>query len=206
LSGFDFSSIPAAATITGVVAQIRVKSKDDLGSSLCFAKLCDVDGAPTGDDAVVTEVDIGSSWTHINVGASNSVWGATLTPAIVKDTDFGVAFAFRGPSPTIDDEAHVDGVAIKIYYSVTYTPEEATATDQQVSMEMSCYHSDNKNMTKENATLTNLGLATIDSNDECVFYTDIDAKYYQFVWGQTPSVANGRDCPVSKIIVKGYVY
>jgi hypothetical protein len=201
--GFDFSAsdIQTLNTIVGVVFTFQAHGFDDASHgacSLCYAQLIGDTGSLIGNDVVVNNISISQAGTYstYTVGASGNLWGATLTPAIVQNANFGVAFAFVAD----EDNAYIQLKAAKM--DVYYT----TTAPGDTVFEMSCYHADNKNMLKTNSKCTYLGMAQTDSNNESVFYTDIDAKYYQFVWGQAKSVANGLDCPVAKIIVKGYVY
>jgi hypothetical protein len=109
-SNFNFSSIPANATIRGVTVRLEA-SESGAGSVTVNAQLQDASGALFGSSkstAVST-----TTMTVYTYGASNDLWGATLTRAIVTDPDFGVRFWF-----TTVDSALVDYVTMAIEWDI----------------------------------------------------------------------------------------
>jgi hypothetical protein len=105
---FGFA-IPAGATIDGVTVRIEA-SESSSGTDVLAAHLQDETGALTG--GVKTTGNVTTLAVH-TLGGTADVWGATLTPAIVNDADFGVRI--WGASPAGD--WIVDYVTIAIEYT-----------------------------------------------------------------------------------------
>lgn len=117
-SNFGFT-IPSTATITGVVVKIKRYCPSSNRVNDTYLRLVNAAGVVSGNNKASS-----SYWPTSNTvatyGASNDLWGLTLTPTDVNDVDFGVALA-------CDDNyifilkphvyAYVDHVEITIYYS-----------------------------------------------------------------------------------------
>lgn len=90
-SAFDFSGITDGSTINGITA--RFEMRDALGSTnrILNAQLRDASGTLFGSAKTVT-ITGGSTMTVYSLGGTSDLWGATITAAIVKDSDFGVQF------------------------------------------------------------------------------------------------------------------
>ncbi len=116
--GFDFSAVPDNATITGVV--VRVECFDVMQQSQDLtAKLLDGDGAEQGDNkAVGTAVPFFDA--NLTYGGEADLWGATLTPAVVKDADFG--FIFQVNNPTAGSDVNVDAITMEVFFTTPRNP------------------------------------------------------------------------------------
>jgi len=105
------ASIPSGATIDGITVRVHA-TEIGTGSSNFIPQLVS-DGTPTLIGSAKSAVTIGSN-PHVS-GGSSDVWGATLTPAIVSSSGFGVAIwstdSFGG------NEIQVDYITIEIHYT-----------------------------------------------------------------------------------------
>jgi len=101
------AAVPAIARIVGVEVAIEggMENIEDSQVYLCYQ------GKRIGTDRAhnVKWNSIESTFVH---GGTYDVWGLALTPAIVKDTTFGVHIALKGNGSTI----YVDGVSMQITY------------------------------------------------------------------------------------------
>ena len=94
-TGFDFSSIPAGATILGVTATVEHERQAlislDITSKDHSVKLI-VGGAIVGTEHASSTLWSGAEETYTYGGAADT-WGTTLTEAQVKASNFGLAFS-----------------------------------------------------------------------------------------------------------------
>jgi hypothetical protein len=112
---FDFSAIPAGATIQGITVRVEASEHSASTESL-NAQLRNETGTLVGSSKAQTIS--GTTKAVYTYGATNDVWGATLTAAIVKDADFGVNLWF-----TTAHDVRVDYVTL----AVEYTTDVSTA-------------------------------------------------------------------------------
>lgn len=117
-SQFDFSSIPDSATILGVTARINAWFRSGQGSgSLDLCQLLDTTGAKVGTNQCATPVPLTTTnTTIITKGSSSDLWGNALTPAWVKDPNFGIALGCIATAANADVD--IDYVTLEIEYSV----------------------------------------------------------------------------------------
>jgi hypothetical protein len=118
VTGFGFS-IPSYASICGVVVEIEKRAgglalgawiRDD---NIRLVKANAVTGTDQGDDAT----DWGPEAVYTYGGAGN-MWGATLTPAEVNASNFGVAISARMHGLAIVfPSAQIDNIRVTIYYN-----------------------------------------------------------------------------------------
>lgn len=120
---FDFSSIPNDAIITGITVRAEA-SEHSAGTESLNAQLQDESGALFGSSQAQTIS--GTPKAVYTYGGTTDVWGATLTPAIVKDADFGVRLWF-----TTAHDVRVDYVTMAVEYQLPPTPSTKTAAPQQ---------------------------------------------------------------------------
>ena len=124
-SNFGFA-IPSGATILGFQAIVRVKasSLDPGNTYVTFWSLKPVDASGA---LGAEKLGMGSSWpvteSDMTFGSATDLWGMTLTPDVVNDTDFGVAISAKGVMGTGEKPptAYIDCVTIVVYYS-TFIP------------------------------------------------------------------------------------
>jgi flagellin-like hook-associated protein FlgL len=107
-SSFGFS-IPANATIAGVEVSYRIWGGSP-GGPACFR--LHLSGSLIGSEK---EITIPTSWESGTLGSSTDLWGASLTPAIINDSAFGVKTWMSYPPPPIYYK--VDYISVKIYYT-----------------------------------------------------------------------------------------
>jgi hypothetical protein len=120
---FDFSSIPNEAVITGITVRIDA-SEHSAGTESLNAQLQDASGTLTGSSQAQTIS--GTTKAVYTYGSTTDVWGATLTPAVVKDADFGVRFWF-----TTSHDVRLDYVTMAVEYQLPPTPTTRAAAPQQ---------------------------------------------------------------------------
>ena len=111
---FDFSAIPALATITGVLVKVEA-SEHTSGTEPLLAQLQDETATLAGSSkSTSNEGSIsGTPKAVYTYGSTSDVWGATLTRAIVQDADFGVRLWF-----TTAHDIRIDYVTMAIQYTV----------------------------------------------------------------------------------------
>ena len=114
-SNFGFS-IPPGATIDGVLAEISLQANSAGKIKDIAAILVDENGFNIGDNQLKDEY-LPSSPTTWEYGGSTDKWGATLTPAIINDADFGVRFSVKNYSTTTSWNALVYFIRLTVYYT-----------------------------------------------------------------------------------------
>jgi hypothetical protein len=120
-TGFGFN-IPDYCGICGVVVEIE-KRAGGLGIGAWIrdneVKLVK-NGTIVGNNLANSGVDWNSTDAYQTYGASNNLWGTTLTPADVNASNFGVVIsaAFKGLALVLPS-AQVDNIRMTIYYDPT---------------------------------------------------------------------------------------
>lgn len=114
-SNFGFS-IPSGATIDGVLAEINLQANSANKIKDIDAFLVDENGSNFGDDQRKDEF-FPTSPTTWEYGGSTDKWGASLTPAIINDVDFGVRFKVKNESVTTSWNALVYFIRLTVYYT-----------------------------------------------------------------------------------------
>jgi hypothetical protein len=116
---FDFSAVPDGATITGILVRVEA-SEHSGGTEPLLAQLQDETAVLVGSSKSTSNEGAISGTTKAvyTYGSTSDAWGATLTPAIVKDPDFGVRFWF-----TTAHDVRVDYVTVAVEYAVPVTAE-----------------------------------------------------------------------------------
>ena len=124
-TGYDFSAIPDGATIDGVI--VRVNTFDGtVQGEMNLLQLLDTSKARVGTNQCSTPVALTATVTTIvTKGGAAELWGNVLTPAWVKNANFGVAIG--NISTGGNAEADVDYVTIEIYFTDTAAPADATS-------------------------------------------------------------------------------
>lgn len=121
---FALSAIPDTATINGILVRVEA-SEHSAGTEPLLAQLQDANAALFGSSkSTSNEGSIsGTAKAVYTYGSTSDVWGATLTPAIVKDVDFGVRLWF-----TTAHDIRVDYVTLAVQYAVAYSMDAATGS------------------------------------------------------------------------------
>jgi len=128
-TNFGFA-VPTGATIVGLEVQI-LRRVDNVGVTYpditdYSIRLIRVGALITGDDkADVAVWGTAESWAYY--GDDSDLWGATLTPAIVNDTTFGVAVSLDATGGITSAIAYIDQLIITITYTEP-APDENQAT------------------------------------------------------------------------------
>jgi len=114
-------SVPSTATIDGIVLDVRVKASGALGYIVRDnSVMLIVGGSVQGSDHAS-----GSNWTgsfvNRTLGSSSDKWGVALTPAMVNDPDFGIAFSVQYVGLVLPT-ASIDYMAVTVHYTVPPLP------------------------------------------------------------------------------------
>lgn len=107
-------TIPANATITGVVVEIEGKDSSNQLTDKVVSLINNgtVNGNNKFNGTVWTAAD-----TVFTYGSSTDLWGNTLTPAIVNDTDFGVVLQVENVNGG-NATAQVDYVRMTVHFNI----------------------------------------------------------------------------------------
>lgn len=110
-------SIPTGATITGVLLTVEA-SEHSGGTEALLAQLQDETATLIGTNKTNTnEGNIsGTTKAIYTFGSTSDLWGATLTPAIINDANFGVRVWFE-----TTHEVRIDYIQIQIEYTIPPT-------------------------------------------------------------------------------------
>jgi hypothetical protein len=115
--GFNFSAIPDGATIDGVEVIINARYGTAV-VNISLAQLLNTSRAKVGDNKYSSPQALTTSAAGYTVGGAADKWGNALTPAWVKDADFGVALGFTaGGSGNSNNKVYVDSVTMKVWYT-----------------------------------------------------------------------------------------
>lgn len=116
LTGFNFA-VPAGATVTGVAVSVTRRSTS---SSDEFIRDAVVE--LVGNFGTSTSLAAADAWPATLAAAAyggvSELWGASLTPAGVNSSNFGVAIAAQNIDPDAAHNVHVDGATLTVYYTV----------------------------------------------------------------------------------------
>src|SRR5688572_21577793 len=114
---FNLSAVPDGATITGILVRVEA-SEHSTSTEPLLAQLQNEAGTLVGSaKSTSNEGSIsGTAKAVYTYGSTSDLWGATLTPAIVKDPDFGVRLWF-----TTAHDIRIDFVTLAVEYAVPVT-------------------------------------------------------------------------------------
>jgi len=129
---FDFSAIPDTATITGVSVTVNARYANG-ACGIALMQLLNTSRAKVGTNLASTPTALTTSAADYNFpsGGAPTLWGNALTPAWVKDADFGVAIGVR---PTaLNADVYVDSVVMTVYYQpqIVFTCTDTLALAEQ---------------------------------------------------------------------------
>lgn len=126
--GFTDSDIPVGATVTGV--EVEIVRRRSFGSGVPFARHArlSIDSgvrtvAALGDQIGTnnsTDVEWTNSFTTAPYGGQTDLWGAALTPALIKQTTFGFDYGLQGGAASMD--AAVDQLRMRVHFTTPGTP------------------------------------------------------------------------------------
>ena len=86
---FDLSSIPAGATIDGVV--VRINARCSVNADIDLVQLLNTSRAKVGDNKAATPQNVVQTAADYDFGGSTDKWNNALTDTWVKNSNFGVA-------------------------------------------------------------------------------------------------------------------
>ena len=130
--GFDFSGVPNDATIVGV--EVNIAGYYAVGtSSFDYMKLMDISRNPVGNDVLTPgPTQLVASEATSTFGSSSVLWGNSLTPAWVKDADFGVCLGMIADGNNAD--LYLDWLTMEVFYTDgdTYSSVDVGAVEWNV--------------------------------------------------------------------------
>lgn len=120
LKGTNFGfSIPAGATINGIMVEIKRAGDNgagqDLDNSVKIIKAGTISGT---DKASATLWPINSAYAYATYGSSSDLWGLAWTSTDINASNFGVALSSKSDGSSGNNNPAVDHMRI----TVTYTP------------------------------------------------------------------------------------
>ena len=143
---FALSTIPVNATIDGIIVRIEA-SEHTTGTESLNTQLRNARGVLIGSSKAQTIS--GTAKAVYTYGATNDVWGATLTPTILHNANFGFNSWF-----TTAHDVRIDYTTIQVEYTLA-THGLATETDTASALTLS------KSLTTSVATETDTALALV---------------------------------------------
>ena len=116
IQNFSFN-IDSSATINGVIVEVekRANRSNEIYDYSVF--LMNSSGQNDGLDYANTSTSWSTTNTYFIYGDVNDLWGMTLTPSIVNNINFGVAFSAVGGG-LHNAIASIDHVRMTIYYTL----------------------------------------------------------------------------------------
>lgn len=116
VSSYGFS-IPAGATINGVSVTVKRRRSGGLDNVRdSMIKLLN-SGSEIGNNKADTSTNWTTSDVAITYGGATDLWNATLTPAIINGSGWGVRFKSKSTGFTAMT-ALVDHIGMTVYYTV----------------------------------------------------------------------------------------
>ncbi len=115
LTNFNFN-IPSGAKVLGIAVTLYTASNDNGSDQTLYL----YNGSNLGANKAKINTLIPTSTTASNYGGTTDLWSATLTPAIINSSSFGISYAavpFNAP----DILVNVDRADMRVYYSITTT-------------------------------------------------------------------------------------
>lgn len=127
------SSIPASATIRGVVVEIERHGSNNTATRYIVDHTVQLikGGTAQGDNKADTVTQwLTTEYTKITYGSPTDLWGLTLTRADVVASDFGVRFTAQGREQNFVDttSADVQFIRVTVYFTDTTTRTDSKAS------------------------------------------------------------------------------
>ncbi len=116
---FDFSGVPDSATIDGIIVRCRSWYANG-ANSIDLMQLLDASRAKGGDNKASTPQALTTSQADYTFGGATDLWGLALTPAWLKDEDFGVAYGILATGANAD--TYCDWITVEAYYTPAAGP------------------------------------------------------------------------------------
>lgn len=139
IQGYDFSNLPADASLEGLGARLSIRDASLLGSSLSaspslsssssgsslpvyapllgYFRLYDPDRGFVGDDKSNNTPIFGPDWQILDFGDASDDWNAGISVSTLRRRgDFGIGLIIFVPEDVADAVVDVDGVEIEIFY------------------------------------------------------------------------------------------
>jgi hypothetical protein len=156
--GFTSGDIPVGAAINGIEMQTvhKASATGNIADSAIYLR--NGAGAQVGNNkASATEWNnADETW---NYGASNDMWGTSLTQADIVDTDFGIDISCRNDNTSSARTASIDFIKIRITYTpatTTTTTSSTTTSSSSTSTSTSTSSSSSSSSTSSSSTTTAL--------------------------------------------------
>lgn len=116
--GFDFSTVPEGATITGITVDVERNVGDSTSRVMdAYVRMIKAGTISTAYNGATTTTYGTSDLTESHGGTTN-LWATSWTRTDVTDANFGVAFAAKNTSSKSSHTANVDYVKIRVDYTM----------------------------------------------------------------------------------------
>jgi hypothetical protein len=118
-TNFGFS-IPAGATINGIVAEIQ---RYDDTQYTYDDNVAIVKNGVVGATNKALVAAWGSSNSYFTYGSSSDLWGESLTPTDINNSNFGIVLSIKfndDSNGMIGNNIYVDHIRITVYYTTVY--------------------------------------------------------------------------------------
>jgi len=112
-TGYGFS-IPAGATIDGILAEVKVKGADTQSTDSAV-KI--VQGGTIGGTDQSTNVQLSTTLAYRSFGGAANLWGLTWTDTDINSSGFGFCYSVRRGTSETSSTASVDAMRLTVYYT-----------------------------------------------------------------------------------------
>jgi hypothetical protein len=123
VKGFSFS-IPSSATIKGVKVELQKYSNNNSGNDYTRDNTLILVSGASQTDISSNKADASTKWAtssaYYTYGGSTDLWSATLTPAIINASNFGLRFRATVTTNSwfTTTTAYIDHIRITVYYDI----------------------------------------------------------------------------------------
>lgn len=131
--GFTTTDVPDGVTIDGVLVTLNWSGQAAGNGSLANVSLFYQNAAYglVKSPGALNYLPVGSAGTDVTQGGNTDTWGATLTPAVIRDTSFG----FGVQVEVVTGRSFLYTYSVTVYYTDINTGVSGTAsTDPQVDL------------------------------------------------------------------------
>jgi hypothetical protein len=115
--GFGFS-IPAGATITGILLEIERRGSSDYSYIYDYHVYLLKAGSAAGSDKAKTSVEWPGAESYATYGSSSDLWGTSWSPSDINDSGFGAEIKASNHHGSTYCYAYVDHIRITVYYTI----------------------------------------------------------------------------------------
>ncbi len=120
ITGFDFSALPASATIDGI--QVNIERRKQGGTNRAEIRDLRVSllkgGVASSENKASSSNWPTSDQIAVYAGSTDDLWGETWTRDDIVSSDFGVQFQIQAVGGSKNADSYVDLIEVIVYYTV----------------------------------------------------------------------------------------